>query len=171
MSRKKEWTPEQRKFVELAIQYEGMNDTRAYMEAYNIPIEKKETARVNAYKLQQIATIAKAIQEGIAKTAQIRENKRLQAAESYSVKDTLSLNELRYICTEIIRDYKPKKIDGKVILPNYGGIGKMMDVMIRINGWEQNNDGGSQGNITINITNGTANGNKIEKYDSEPDDD
>lgn len=171
MSRKKEWTPEQRKFVELAIQYEGLNNTRAYAEAYGIKDIKSATARVNAYKLLQNATIADAIQDGIAKTAQIRENKRLQAAESYSVEDTLSLNELRYICTEIIRDYKPKKIDGKVILPNYGGIGKMMDVMIRISGWEKSNDGGAQGNITINIANGTANGNKIEKYDSEPDDD
>ncbi len=53
MSRQIERNARREKFIDLAIEYEKDN-TRAYKEAYDIPDNKKETARVGNYSKNRI---------------------------------------------------------------------------------------------------------------------
>lgn len=109
-------TERQRKFKDLAIEYETEH-TRAYMEAYDIPIERIDTAQANCSRLLRNATIADAIQKGILENRQRREKIRAKAEEKIITRKVASRERVLEKLTEILENDKPVKIDGKVIIP------------------------------------------------------
>lgn len=174
MEEKKVLTEKQKQFIQFCIELgaDGVKQykTKAYQKAYNITDEGKEYARVNATRLFQNATIANAIEDGIAEKRKRREKLREKAEEKAIIKEVLTKEGAKLILTEIAQGHAPLNIGGKIVLENKRDRIAAIVELSKMEGWQEN-DGGSQGNITINITSGTANGNKIEKYDSEPDDD
>lgn len=156
-------TERQRRFIQLAIEYETDN-ARAYAEAYDVPIEKKDSARTNSYALIQNHTIADAIKKGIAENRKRREKIR-EKEEAKAIKRRIaSRDDILAFFTKVMENDKPVKIDGKVIIPRMADRLAAATKLWDINYANDSND--TNGTIVINIPKNSS----VSIYEAEKDD-
>ena len=148
MSRQIERNARREKFIDLAIEYEKDN-TRAYKEAYDIPDNKKETARVGAYELLQNPTIALRVKEGIAEKRKRREKLREKAEEKAIIREVLTREGAMLILTEIAQGHAPLNIGGKLVLENKRDRIAAIVQLSKMEGWESV----QKVEVTTNISN------------------